>query len=222
MDPKLLRKLLKLSEDASDEAVSAKLQELAEPKTIDITKFTDAAALEARLAELKKAEETDKPDPELVKLAETNPAIKALLEGITLQQEQIKRQGEQIATLHVSNRMNEVTVQLTEMQDKLKGIALSDENIAKLRRLVLSVPGAAQNEVIATFTELLNGVAFTGELGRQKLTDNAGDDAKKFTDAIDAYQKEHKCSYEVAAMSVSSAHPELTSAYYAQMESGEV
>lgn len=74
MDPKLLRQLLGLPEDATDEAVTSKIGELTKPPASD-------------------GEGTKTPQlvlaAEITKLAESSPAVKALTEQLTAQTAQI-------------------------------------------------------------------------------------------------------------------------------------
>jgi hypothetical protein len=192
MDPKLLRQLLKLSEDATDDAVANKLRELMEPAKpeVDKPKLDDKA--------------------ELTKLAEENPMIKALVE----QNEATQRR---LAEVEATQRLSDLTIQLNSLQSSLKNIALSDENLGKVRQFALELPTKDQSRFVTVLGEVLSTVAFLGEIGK---TSPAGDidDGSGYMKAINKLVEDNKgMSFAEAAVEISRTNPELLTAYHNSM-----
>lgn len=208
MDPKLIKQLLGLSEDTSDEDAVTKLREVVELANKKPEGKTDDKNL-------------NEPDNEaLTKLAESNPAIKLLIEQNAKLTEISAATEKRLAEVEVANRMSELTLKLTEVQAKLKNIALSDETLGKLRRLALEIPARFQDQLVSTFAECLAGVAYLGEIGSKAPSDGGQDGTKKFMDAVDAYVKETKVPFDQALIHVSLTEPDLCKAYYEEMEAG--
>lgn len=209
LDPKQIRALLKLSEDASDEDVTAKLQELVAPKKDDLAKTIrsllklDEKATEdevtAKLTELTKPTGTD---PTVQVLAENNPVIRQMLDEMT--------------ALKAANRLSEVNLALSELEKGDADFTLAPAILSEVRTVAMEAPKAVGDKVIALLGELRKGgIVDLREHGGRKPESHSSDDSatKRYTEAIDKLVNEKKLSYSVAANQVAASDPQLFDEY---------
>jgi predicted transcriptional regulator len=185
-----IAKLLGLSEDATEEQVKNKVKELAEGQ---------------------KPAKDDKKDDELVKLAETNPVIKQLME-------QQANDRKALAEMQGKVRLAEITGNVKALHDHFreKGFALPaaiDEDLTKVLFEASSTIGSKFIDVLKQLGE--KGLVKLGEQGHAGQQDGGGADPRKyFTDKVAAFQKDNgNASYADAVMAVSLAEPEAYKAY---------
>ena len=137
---------------------------------------------------------------ELVKLAETNPAVKTLMD--------------RVATLEAATRLSEVTVQLSELTTDKYTIA--PVMLEELRTVLVEAPKALSDKFFATVKNIVqSGIVELGERGFGRADENSGESAtKRFTEAVADYTKTHPdVSYAVAAEIVASDNPQLFTEY---------
>lgn len=203
MDPKTLRKLLKLSETASDDEVTEaanKAVEEAEKEETDPPKTETKVTTEGGSTTTVQASDT-KVDAATLKLAESDPMVKALVE--------------RIFNLETANRMSEVNVKLSEIA---KGdVVIAPAVVEKVRAAVLSAPRQVGDNFIALLSELTanGGLVKLGETGSTS-TGNAeqGGAVKSFTDKVEAATKANdKLTYSDAVELVASEDPQLYNEY---------
>lgn len=211
LDPKKIRELLKLSEDATDEEVTAKLNELVTPKPDDlgksiraILKLSDTATeadITTKLNELTKPEPSG--DPTVQVLAESNPVIKQMLDEMT--------------ALKAANRLSEVNLALTELEADNSDFALAPNILSEVRTLALDAPKAVGDKLINLLADVRkNGIVDLRAHGGKspKRNDDSGDSAtKRFNDAIAQSVKDNKLSYAEAASAIAANDPELFREY---------
>jgi len=205
MDPKELRKLLKLSEDATDAEVRAKLeQQSKDPEKKDpVVPPTDPPVDPA------KEEDDDKPveeDKVLAKLAESSPAIKGLLTKLT----------------ETNKRLDEADKRLRESEVRSK-IAMLSDGVAALppsveEQLVAALAGETVD--VPKLFEAMGTLKKTGfvkltETGRQGGQDQNGQDADDaFSKAIkDLQGKDANLSFADAAERIALHDPAMYEAY---------
>jgi phage I-like protein len=193
MDPKKLRQLLGLSEDATDDQVTAKLSELMTPKPPE----NDPPKL-------------NEPSDDLKKLADENPTIKALLEGQAAMQRQL---AEQAKSLRLSEMMNR-TAQLND-KAKGKGVELPAVFLNEFPTLLTDMSDTVGTKVIELVEKLFDaGLVKLGEIGQQ----NHGGSAPEGQDAVHKavlaeMEKNKNLSYVEAYDKVLSEKPEMFSSY---------
>jgi hypothetical protein len=186
MDPKALRKQLGLSEDATDEQVSTKLSELV-------------------------AASTKQPEPpDITKLAETHPAIKAL-------QEQAAQQAKELAEAQAALRLAEAERRVVKLGElaKTNQRALPVPVTTKLSEFFAKHPKALSDAVAEIVEELAKtGFVQLGEVGSS--TNHGSNDAspiKQFQDAVAKVQTDNKLGYADAVTKVSFEQPQLFEEY---------
>jgi len=230
MDRAELARILGLSEDATEDDVKAKLNEVAKPKKGDSTKFSvkeedgklvvEHPDIEGSLThELPKVEQKEKEgEKELAKLAEDNPAIKMLME-------QNKTLSDSVKTLEASNRLSEVSTQLSEV-GKDAGVVLPPVVQTKLRAVMAQLPKHLSDDVAGAMQELVKvgGPVKLGEqLGKQKegKQEASTDDVTKFLAEVDKVQQEDdKLEYREALAKVQREHPQLWEGYQIARDQG--
>ena len=207
MDPKKLRKLLGLPEDATDEQVNAKLGELPEDFVIEPPKAPE----EKKTEDEKKVEEKElEPvglSEDLIKLSETNPAIKQLTDMIGSLQETVVKQG---AALQLA----ETTVIVKKLSEPGNGKALPTGVQEKLKETLL----APTAENVVKLMESLNAAGGYVELGESGGAGNHGDQdagsaTKKFNDKVQELVDKDKLSYGDAVERVALTEPDLFEAH---------
>ena len=230
MDRAELARILGLSEDATEDDVKAKLNEVAKPKKGDSTQFSikeedGTLVIEhpdvegAHKYEIPKVKEESKEgEKELAKLAEDNPAIKMLME-------QNKTLSDSVKTLEASNRLSEVSTQLSEV-GKDAGVVLPPVVQSKLRAVMAQLPKHLSDDVAGAMQELVKvgGPVKLGEqLGKQKegKQEASTDDVAKFLNEVDeVLKKDDKLEYREALAQVQRSHPQLWEGYEAAREQG--
>jgi phage I-like protein len=196
MDPKLIRQLLGLPEDATDDQVTSQIQELTSKK--EEKKQVDGQLVLAS---------------EIKKLAEENPAVKELAEAL-------KETQQQLAEVKASAKLSEATStvqRLTEpVEDNGTRIAFSEPVREALKDVLLLAEGDLQEKVVKLFDELRKGIVPLGETGSSKAPngDTEGSAAiKQFADAVQTIMTERELSYGEAASALAREKPQLFAEY---------
>jgi len=219
---KLIREKFSLAEDAD---VSKFLNEL-DPKSLDGKKLSEIATIkdaddgtktitvQGAEGELKvepvKLEEKKGDDEQLKQLAETNPAIKKMLEDR-------EADSKRLHDLEVANTLSEVTMKLSEVDDSSDKRSLAPSVREKTRDLLVKLDEDKRSEVYNILTEIVKGgIVELGEKGRSTTTPN--DDGKSVTARLDEKVAEKrkaddKLSYADAVSMIFSEHPELAEEY---------
>lgn len=188
MDPKELRTKLGLPEDATDDQVDAALA----------SKKTEPEPVPAPVAAS---------DPEVAKLAETNPAVKALME-------QVAAQNTQLAEMQKTVRLAEAERTVKRLSDEIgsKGYALPAVVLNELPALFASMPTALSDTIFKLLSDLGKaGLVKLGETGVSTQNHDGGDNGTKgfndlvkakvekgmsFSDAVEAASREDWKGYE--------------------------
>jgi len=209
MDPKKRRALLGLPEDATDEqcetAEDAKLQELEDAKNKD-GEVEDPPPVQVAASEL---------PPEVLKLAEDNPAIKMLTDVVAGLQKTVQTQSVALQLSETSNKIVKLSEQTPD------GRVLSAGAQRQLQEILLNLPRELSDKVVA-FVEGVNGGTAYVQLGETKAGETRlggdGDDAtKKFNDAVEKKMAANKeMDYGTAVEQVSSENPTLFESYRQQ------
>jgi phage I-like protein len=180
VDGKKLREALGLSADTTDEAVFAKLGEIAQamPKLAEAeTKLTEA---QAKIAQLTAKDEVD---PQLMKLIEGSPAMRKMYEAS-------QAKDKQLAELQQSIRLGEVNAQIGQLQQNDK-MALAPVVRDALREVMLTMGTDAAKKLHETvLVKIMDGsgtvdLSEHGYTGR-KRTDSDIDPTIRFNDAVKA------------------------------------
>lgn len=184
MDPKKFAELLGLAEDATEEQLLAKIKEFKEKAEKEPVKLTDA-------------------ETELKKLAETNPAIKLLMES----QQQLR---EESARTTAALRLAEVRNGVTTLNEELrtKKVALPATVVETLVQILHESTDAVGTKV-TTIVKALGETGFVklGEVGHQ----NPGteqDPVKVFGELVQKVQTDHKLNYADAVAKVALENPD--------------
>jgi phage I-like protein len=211
MDPKKLRLLLGLPEDATEEQVTA--------------------ATDAKIAEDAKAAEDAKKDPpggdtkpeplqiaageaalqEVIQLAEKSPAIKALVDAVTGLQHTVKVQGVALQFAEADSQV----AKIAKLDDKHELSAAAQK---QLREVLLASPSKQFSDNLASLIQGLGKEAIV-VLGEKGGSENHGDaDGQASTDKFNVEVKklmegENPMTYGDAVEKVSSTHPELFEGY---------
>lgn len=185
MDPKKLRELLGLPEDATDENVESvikKFKETPAPPTPPVN------------------------DP-LKQLAETNPMIKQLMEA---QAETAKQLAETQAAL----RLSEISSTVAKLSEGKKH-ALPAVVLNELPTALAQMPKTLSDTVVTLLGKVVEtGLVPLGEIGVAGKTDGEPASAvKAFTDAIAKHMADDKLSYSEAVSLVSRTQPQLFAEY---------
>jgi phage I-like protein len=190
MDPKKFAELLGLAEGASEDVMLAKIKELQETASKQPVKLSDA-------------------DEELRKLAETNPAIKLLMD----QQRELREQNAKTtATLRLAEVRNNVTLLNEELRSK--NVALPAATIEVLTRVLHETPDATGKTVLDMVKALgETGFVELGEKGRARTGGGTTDPIKQFSDLVVKAQTDHKLSYVDAVQKVALENPDAYREY---------
>lgn len=229
MDPKLLRQMLKLAENATDEQVQAELKRLSEsaplppndPKLLRTTLgLTETATDEEVAAKLKQLTEPGPGLPEgitleqaLASLSEmsSNPATKALTELL-------EQQNKELNKLHKENKEQRVEKKLAELDALFEGkkFSIPPSVVDHLRFIMLNSPEAVADEVLKQYKQTL-------ELGLIDMTEKGwarrngeSTPGKRFEAAVKQFMEEQKWGqerYADAVQHVSSENPKLYTEY---------
>lgn len=200
MDPKILRGILGLAEDASDETVTAKLQELAKPKppTMDPA-LTDPASPDELAKLVRQLQDVD-----------GNPAIKALTDLVTAQRAQL-------AQVMAERKKAKVDRQLEEL-DRGKSFAVPPVVKEQLRDILMRSPDELGQQVFDAYQQTMKlGVIDLTERGWQRRGEETSPTGK-FLAEVAAKQQAAKAagqnmSYAAAVAAVSRENPNLSSEY---------
>jgi phage I-like protein len=184
MDPKKFAELLGLAEGASEEDMLAKIKEFKDKAAKPPITLSDA-------------------DAELKKLAETNPAIKLLMD----QQQQLREDN---AKTTATLRLAEVRNSVTQLGEDLrpKGVALPAASIETLTKVLHETPdhiGKAVVDMVKALGE--TGFVELGEKGRARTTADT-DPVKVFSELVVKAQTDHKLSYVDAVSKVALENPD--------------
>lgn len=221
MDPKELRKLLELSEDATDEQVTAALTELKEPKKMtpeEMAKMEEEMKKKAAAAAKKAAEPAGLPD-DIKKLAEDNPAIKKLTEMFEAQAAVISTQTKTLEETQVALKLAEVDKSVTKLSEaaKGKGYAFPPATLDEVRKALTEAPTKAFAETIYKAFEKMGttGLVELKERGTTRHGEHTeGDPVKAFSEEIKkAMTANDKLDYADAVQMVTSEQPKLFEEY---------
>jgi hypothetical protein len=218
MDPKKLRLLLGLPEDATDEQVNAKLDERAkeiEDAANDADKDKDKAGAQEvetvvkdQLAAVGLSEEVIKRLTE-----DDNPAVKALTEAVSTLTTTVATQGVALQLAETDS----IVKRLSEPNEN--NVALSTSAQEKLKSVLLKLSEPAARKEIVGLVEVLTSKGGTVQLGETgesgKHGENDGDGAtNKFNDAVKKLMDENEgMSYGDAVVEAASRNPELFEAH---------
>ena len=197
------------------------IKQLAESLGISVSDDSDeekvGEEIATKLGELKTAAEKKpdpKPevDPDLKKLAESNPALAKILAD---NEENTKR----LAVLEAANRLSEAKRKLSETS---KGnVTLTPAASELLSGIVVSLHEKTSKSLFDFIDMVITGKAVVelGERGGAHKATGDGSGAKKFSDLVEAAIKasEGKLSYADAATQVSREHPDVWAAYEADL-----
>jgi hypothetical protein len=190
MDLKKFTELLGLAEGTSEDAVLAKIKEFKEKAEKPPTQLSD-------------------PEAELIKLAETNPAIKLLMDS----QQKLR---EESARTTAALRLSEVRADVLQLSESLRGkdVALPAAVIDDLTQVLheaTPVHGTKVMAIVKTLGE--GGFVQLGEKGRQRTSVNEGDPVKQFSDLVVKVQTDRKLQYAEAVQAVATENPDAYRAY---------
>jgi phage I-like protein len=212
MDPKRLRKLLGLPEDATDEAVNAKLGELPEDFVIELPKEPENEPPKGEGEDEGANENEQVPvvaglsEEQVKQLSEGNPAIKALFEHIGTLTKKVETQG-------VALQLAEVDGAVRKLTEPVNGKALP-AGTAKLLKDALLTP--SQDGVIKLVEAIAKtGLVETGEKG--EAGDHGEHDGAAATTELDKkvhkLMEDDKLSYGDAVERISLMEPDLFEAH---------
>ena len=197
MDPKKLRELLGLPEDATDEqvdtALTKRLTEKPEDKGGDPPK-----------------QKQDDLSKEVIQLSETNPAVKALVD-------QLQAQQAQLAEVGVTLRLAEVTSQVSQLSETAatKNRAFPPAVQDELRGVLTEAPKALADKVLSVVTKLAEtGFVELGEIGKSRQDGEGEEPGKAFNDVVTKIMEGSKeLSYADAVERAARENPKLFTEY---------
>lgn len=204
MDGKELRKLLKLSEDATDDEVREKLGQVTQDPSKDP---------EPKDPEKKDPEPAPTPDPEpvpddenkeLSELLLKNPALKSFMDKVSAMEKKLDEQAKTIREQEIRSKLSELSdaqyALPPSVEDQLVA-ALSEDNV-DLTKIF---------DAVSTLKK--TGFVQLDEYGRQR-TGGEKDQVDKFSEAVKGLmEKDSKLSYADAAEQVAMQDPVLYEAY---------
>lgn len=213
MDPKELRKLLGLPEDATDEQVNTKLADALKPKDPTDDK-TDPPETKPEV----KTEPTTEPTKvaatesgaDIIKLAENSndPIVKELARQLSETRQQAIESAVALRLAETNGRI----VQLSETA-KAKKVDFPPSVKELLTKSLNELPKAQADNVYAAFQKLAEtGFVQLGELARTSELPGA-DAVKRFTDEIARVQKTDNLGYADAVSKITSEQPQLFEEY---------
>lgn len=202
MDPKRIRELLGLSEDASDTDVEAALKAKNDPPQNDPPQNEPPAPPTAPTGQLS--------EDALKQLAETNPVIKSLMERQAQQERQL---AEQQAVI----RLGEINTQLTEANDvaKAKHRSIPPAVLDEVRGIMVGAPKQLSDQFGAALKKLAEvGFVELGERGRSGGDSQTTTASKRFAEEVDKVLKSNnKLTYADAVELVSKENEQLFDEY---------
>lgn len=147
------------------------------------------------------------------KLAESNPAVKALMDIINVQGKQLEANTKALKEAQVAGTV----AKLTETATK-KGFALAPTATAALSEVLLEAPQQLSDKVVQAFDKVVTGLVELGERGKQRQgngTEVTG--AAKFAEVVKNIQASDKdLSYADAVVRAASQDPDAFAAYQAE------
>jgi hypothetical protein len=193
VDPKELRRKLRLAEDASDAEVDAKL--------VEINKLTEPPKPD------------DKGLSELMKLAEGNPIVAQFLE-------QQKQTTAALAEVQSQLRLSETTRKLAELTPADAKVGFNATTLNELTDVMMGAPTALADKVFKLFKSVADGTGITllGEIGRAGSTDREGGGGgnksiiEQFHELVKQFQ-DQQMEYADAVDAASRSNPKLYSEY---------
>jgi phage I-like protein len=201
MDPKVIRQMLGLSEDATDEAVTAKLTELAARPAAPAAPAgpPDAPASPEEVARLIKS----------LSDVDGNPALKALTELVQAQQKQL-------SNMAWERHQDAVEKQLTDLDILMKDKQLAVPPAVKerLRDILLKSPRQLGDQVFEAYKQTLElGLIDMTERGWQRRGGETSPTQQYLTEIDAKMATNSKLSYADAAAQVARENPALAMQY---------
>lgn len=216
MDPKKLRKLLGLPEDATDEQVEKAIADAPEGAVIGVPPEEPAND---------KGDKGDKPDdqsssqePQTIAASEgaTQEVIKRLTESTD---PNVKALAEMVGALQTTVQTQGVALQLAETDNVIKrlsepkdGKVLPASSLNAMKEILLKAPKAMSDDIVKLFEGLRDagGVELNERGSEGDHRSGEGDNpTKKFTEKVEAMVKEDKISFGEATERVAKLHPDL-------------
>jgi phage I-like protein len=233
MDPKQLRKALRLPEDASDEQVSTAVETLAQANEGAGPPGGTGPASDQQQQQQNASNDggqnnageqgvsnggTNANQQQLSELAKTNPAIAQLME----QQEQMRKA---LAEQQTRIRLSDMTTKVTQLNEKAgqKGVAFPAVVLNELPQLLTDMSDTVGKGVVGLFEKLLDTrLVQLGEKGHQQIAGgNTADGQMGLHNAVVALmEKDKDLTYADAMDKVLSEKPELFDSYRADSYAG--
>jgi hypothetical protein len=232
MDRVELARILGLGEDATEDDIKTKLNELASQgnSKVDLAKlsvkeedgvltFSHEDAEGSYTYELPK-DENNQSEAELAKLAETNPVIARLLS-------EREADRKRLDNLETATRLSEVSTQLSEVGREAKTV-LPPVVQDKLRSVMVRLPKALSDEIAGAMGELakVGGLVKLGETapsGKPNGEKGGEDVVNKFLSEVDAKLASNKeLNYREAVDLVRTENPVLFQEYNNAIVDGDV
>ena len=237
---KELAKLLGLPEDASGDQILGALQvtlkipgnkdpedpaspDKKDPAGADAPKDPFTKASEDAVEEGTKEDEDDPQkyseiSPELLKLAETKPAIKALTDRVMAQEKQL-------AANSAALKLTEVEGQITKLSEKANkaGFAIPPVTKDAVRAaLLITTSKKFSDTVMQAFDTLMDAkLVALGEKGHSRTEQGENSAIKKFSDAVETLRGNNKeLSYADAVTQVAAQQPQLFEEYRVESFAG--
>lgn len=210
MDPKKLRKLLGLPEDATDAQVTEKMDALPPDFVVEVPAPVDDVDEDEPKGDQTQTIAAGEGGIEgVIKLAETStdPVVKALVEVVGGLHKQVQ-------TTTAALELSETDNLVRKLSEPVNGRALSAGAQAELKKALLARSPKALNDSLVTLVESLkkDGLVQLGELGEGPGHGDADGEAatKKFNDEVAKLTEGEKgMSYGDAVERVASEHPDL-------------
>jgi phage I-like protein len=167
----------------------------------------------------------DEPDPSLVKLAETNPAIAKLLADQAELKEERKQDAIRLAAIETRHRLTETKVSVKALGEKVQGggVQIAPAHVEALSTALVKCSEKQATEIVTALSDLFEkGLIELGERAPgNRRTESGADGIKKFTDAVTKYQADHKdVSYGDAVVELAASEPKLYEEYLEATMSG--
>jgi len=224
VDPEQLKsvaKLLGLPDDATGDQILGALQvklgvpgneDPADPNSPDsgAPAAGEPGDGTAKIAEAGAAAAAPALSEAMIKLAEKDPAVKALMETVNAQGKQLQAQAVQLKEAAVSST-------ITKLSDKAKakGFALPPTTKDALKETLMKLSDTQLSDsVVQAFDKLLDaGLVELGEKGSARNGNETPDGVKAFTEAVKKAQTDNNIDYADAVLLVSKEQPRLFTDY---------
>jgi phage I-like protein len=216
MDPKQLRKALRLPEDAGEDKVNEAVAALAQANEGagppgGTGPASDQQQQQNPPASPEGQQSGTNSNQQLSDLARTNPLVQQLME----QQAQMRTQlAEQAARVRLSDMSNRV-VQLNEKASS-KGVAFPAVVLNELPKLLTDMSDVISTSVLSLFEKLVDtGLVKLGEQGRQQIGGGSqgGDQTDLHRAVVALMEKDKDLTYAAGMDKVLSEKPELFATY---------